>query len=127
MVDFYYTGIEQLNQTAAERGTYCTFAIFHRASGLKVAEIITNASFCGSWHRTTSGALIQEMATCMYSLPNTPAGIRKALRIKALQTAALIAEIGPTPSQEREGYTLEFAQMIYDLLTFAQRSAKIKT
>lgn len=127
MVDFYYTGIEQINQTAAERGTYCTFAIFHRGTGVKLAEIITNASLCGSWHKTPSGELIQDMGTCMYSLPNTPAGIRKALRIKALQTAALIAEIGPTPSQEREEYTLEFAQMIYDLLTFAQRSAKTKT
>lgn len=113
---FYYTGIEALKQEKSERGTHCTFSMFHRESGVKVAEIITNASLCGSWHRTPQGELVQDACTCLYSLPSTAAGIRKALKTRALDRAALAVEIGAVPYDERSGYTNALARTVFELL-----------
>ncbi len=114
--EFYYTGIDAIKIEKSERGTYCTFSMFHRETGVKIAEIITNASLCGSWHRTAHGELVQDAGTCVYSLPGTPAGIRKALRVKAANTAGLIAEIGATDADIARGYTQELAQKIFEAL-----------
>lgn len=114
--EFYYTGIDALKLDKQDRGTYCTFSMFHRESGVKIAEIITNASLCGSWHWTPRGELVQDAGTCQYSLPSTAAGIRKALKVKALDRAALAVEIGITPSDEKAGYTDEIAKTVFELL-----------
>lgn len=114
--EFYYTGIDAIKLEKSERGTYCTFSMFHRNTGVKIAEIITNASLCGSWHWTPRGEFVQDAGTCQYSLPSTSAGIRKALRAKALDRAALAVDVGVLPCDEREGYTDEIARTVFELL-----------
>lgn len=114
--EFYYTGLDALKVEKSERGTYCTFSMFHRKTRVKIAEIITNASLCGSWHWTPRGEIVQDAGTCQYSLRPTAAWIRKELRAKARDRAAFAICVGVLPCDEREGYTNEIAKTVFDLL-----------
>lgn len=113
---FYYTGLDSLKLDKSERGTYCTFAIFHRESGVKLAEIITNASLCGSWHWTKRGDLVQDAGTCQYSLPKSVAGIRKALRARAFDEVNLWLVDEFSVYGETQGFTKDIAQKVFELL-----------
>lgn len=108
---FTFSGLEQLDAQKDELNFYCRFAIYWRETGEKLAEIITNRSFCGSWHyQENTGLYVQDAGTCQYSLPSTKMGVQKALKSKAIVYAGLMIDLAE--NDEKKAYYKEIFESL---------------